>query len=350
LEETMHLRSFAPAIAILAAAWGGTGTAGAAPPLAAAERQLAQEGFAVALASTILQSQLEIIGATLSQQKNACAGFLGGGSAKLIEMTQMKSEVESVVNLYYDAHCAKLFIAADLHRTTTRSFKLPANIAATYTGPNGDKLGTLSLEETVVISGKGVHFVAIGGFVPARGGAAVSLGLICSVPPGSKTEIAQHCQVGIAQDFPALGLALASITPVLRIVHVAGNSYTVSFTGSGSLVSAETGKLSIVTGSSKKLGIMGASEADGTTRLAGSAAEYALFPPMPTGWTVTDKAAGARFSIQVASDTLRNSIGNITKISNRMPLASFAVDKSGTGTIDYSDGSRAAVTAWILSD
>jgi hypothetical protein len=346
----MHLRSLAPAMTILAAACGYAATAGAAPAPAAAERLLAQEGLAVALASTMLLSQLEIILATLSQPKNACADFLGGGSAKLIEVTRKKSEVESVVDLYYDAHCAKPFITADLHLTSTHSFKLPANITATYTGPNGSKLGTLSLDETFVISDKGVRFVATGSFVPATGGAAVSLGLICSVPPGSKTAIAQHCQVGIAQDFPALKLALASITPIQRVVQVAGNTYTVSFTGSGSLVMGEVGKLSIIAASPKHLGIMGASEADGTTRLAGTAAEYALFPPMPTGWTVTDKAAGAKFSIHVASDTLRNSVGTITKIAKGTPLASFAVDQSGTGTIDYSDGTRAAVTAWILSD
>jgi hypothetical protein len=33
-----------------------------------------------------------------------------------------------------------------------------------------------------------------------------------------------------------------------------------------------------------------------------------------------------------------------------MPLASFTVDQSGTGTIDYSDGTSAAITAWTLSD
>jgi hypothetical protein len=285
----------------------------------------------------------------VSQQK-ACSGLPGGGSAKLIEATPKKSQIEGVVDLYYDSHCTKRFIAADVGLIFNHhSLKLPATVTAAYAGPTGGKLGTMTLDDTIVISGKAVRLTAIGSFVPAKGRAAVSLGLICNTPAGSKTEIAQHCQVGVAQDFPALKLALASITPVQRVVHVAGNSYTVTFTGSGSLVSGAIGGLSVVAASPNKLGILGASEADGRARLAGSA-EYGLFPPMPAGWTVTDKAAGTRFSINVASDTLRNWVGSITKISNRTPLATFSVDQSGTGTISYSDGSRAAVTAWMLSD
>ena len=55
------------------------------------------------------------------------------------------------------------------------------------------------------------------------------------------------------------------------------------------------------------------------------------------------------FTINVASNTVRNLIGTITRISTGAVLASLALDQSGTGTITYSDGTVAAVTSWTLA-
>ncbi len=40
----------------------------------------------------------------------------------------------------------------------------------------------------------------------------------------------------------------------------------------------------------------------------------------------------------------------VTAISTGANLATLGVDQSGTGTIDYADGTKAAITSWLLAD
>jgi hypothetical protein len=86
-----------------------------------------------------------------------------------------------------------------------------------------------------------------------------------------------------------------------------------------------------------------------TTIATGRAETYSLFPPTPTGWTVTDAGNDLRFAINVVSSTARNSAATITRISTGVTLATANLDQSGTGTITYSDGTSSSVTSWVIA-
>jgi hypothetical protein len=57
-----------------------------------------------------------------------------------------------------------------------------------------------------------------------------------------------------------------------------------------------------------------------------------------------------KFSLDVASNTVRNSVGRITQLSTGAVLATIAVDQSGTGTVTWSDGGTAAITSWTFAN
>jgi hypothetical protein len=82
----------------------------------------------------------------------------------------------------------------------------------------------------------------------------------------------------------------------------------------------------------------------------GGAADFVLFPPTPTGWTLTDSAHDEQVQISVIDNTIRNSTLTIKQISKGITLATGAVDQSGTGTITYSDGTTAAIANWTLAN
>jgi hypothetical protein len=57
-----------------------------------------------------------------------------------------------------------------------------------------------------------------------------------------------------------------------------------------------------------------------------------------------------KFQISVADDTTRTLTGNITQISTGTVLDTITLDRSGSGSITYSDGSVATVTNWLLGE
>jgi hypothetical protein len=88
----------------------------------------------------------------------------------------------------------------------------------------------------------------------------------------------------------------------------------------------------------------------GTATFAGYAGDLVVFVPTPTGWTATDTAHDQRFQIALGNDTTRILKGSITRISTGATLATFTLDRSGSGTITYSDASGAPVTNWLPAD
>jgi hypothetical protein len=338
----MHVKWLIAIIAVLVAtAWGGK-TASAASSVLVEERLLAQQGLWFAFASTALQSQMDVVSYAESGA-TTCLLLNGGVSAKLVSTTMHGSETKSVVDLYYDTKCKKLFLDAQTEIGGTS----PVKATATYFGPTGDKLGALTLSGMITESG----VVGIGSFLPAKKGAVpIGVGLACNErpPTGSKTVIT--CDGGIAQNFPTLNLALGSIATLTLTAEAHRFYASLTFTGSGSLATGDLDKLSVVETSPTTIAIRGAAGAESASTLEGSEAQFALFPPTPTDWTVADKTYHAEFSIHLVSDATQDWTGSITLTSSGMPLATFAVDQSGTGKIDYSDGSEAAITAWTLAD
>jgi hypothetical protein len=321
------------------------------------QRVLTQEGLAIALASTVLQSQLNIL-ATALTDSTGCDVLTGNsGSEKLISYKLInKDEVKAAVGVYFDEKCKKPYIIAQA-KVTADTKTLTYNVIETakYTGPTGFTLGNLTVNESAFLNKKETSITGVTGlgtFVPANGAVHVDLGLECAFSDLTKKPPPPFpCSGGIAQNFTKLKEALASVTPLTLTLAPSGKNFSVSFAGSKSdMVTGALHALSITAPTDSSLGIGGKQEKYGSAVTKGSAAKYSLFPPKPTSWSVTDKPNDTMFAIAVTSDSTRDSRGEVTKISTGKMLASFAVDQSGTGSITYSDGSSATITSWLLSD
>jgi hypothetical protein len=176
----------------------------------------------------------------------------------------------------------------------------------------------------------------------------VQLGLSCDVNPGAYNI---PCEGAVAQDLPALDLAIGAVTSLILNIgtDASGAATGVSFSGGGSPVTGPIGSLTLANPSPASLVIQGGTPY-GSTTATGSAAGFSLFPPTPTGWSITDAAHDEQFQISVIDDTTRSSNITITQVSTGNTLATGSVDQSGTGTVTYSDGTTAAITAWTLAD
>jgi hypothetical protein len=302
------------------------------------ERALAQTGLAIGMASIVLQSQLNIAFAIV-ERITYCDSLPGGGSVRMAA-----SGTETVVSVYYDSQCTKPYIVTGPStKETIISDALSITETATYYGLSGTKIGTLNLNETALIGEVGWTVYGLGGFTPASGSAPpVQLGLYCSLTAGTSL-----CAGGIAQDFPALGIAIGGVTPLT--LAVSDLNSPVSFSGGGSVVTGPIGSLTLTSPSPTSLVIQGGT-AYATTTASGSAASFALFPPTPTSWTLTDSAHDQQFQISVVDNTTRNLTMTITQLSTGASLATGSLDQSGSGTITWSDGTTAAITNWTLAD
>jgi hypothetical protein len=127
------------------------------------------------------------------------------------------------------------------------------------------------------------------------------------------------------------------------------DSKTLTFSGSGSMVTGTMGQLVLTNPSGSSFVFQGGT-LYATTTASGSAGALELFPPTPTSWTLTDAAHDQKILISVIDDTSRSSSVTITQVSTGRALATGTVDQSGTGTITYSDRSVAAITSWTLAD
>ncbi|MGA2434193.1 MAG: hypothetical protein ABSG25_02805, partial [Bryobacteraceae bacterium] len=146
---------------------------------------------------------------------------------------------------------------------------------------------------------------------------------------------------------PALNLAIGSVTG-LTLNEGTGTS-NLTFTGSGSTYTGPLGSLTLTNPTADTFSVP-AGTAYSSISASGGAGAFALFPPTPTAWTLTDSAHDEQFQISVIDNTTRNLTLTIKQLSTGATLATGAVDQSGTGSITYSDQSGAAITSWTLAD
>jgi hypothetical protein len=309
-------------------------------PLSVTERELAQTGLAIGLASTVLQSQFEVFYAMLGQAPS-CTEIAGGGSV-------MSGASPTQVTVYFDNGCTKPYISTG-PSTTLNGNGNEATISeiATYYGLNGDAVGTIKLNETVEDNNSSINLYGLGIFTPSSGAQTpVQLGVYC-VLSDSTTD---PCAGGIAQDFPALGLAIGAVTPLTLTVNLNGVTDPVQFTGGGTAVTGPLRSLTLMNPNPPtSLEIQGGTDY-ATTTASGGAGAFELFPPTPTSWTLTDSAHDEEFQITLASDTTRVLNITIIQVSTKATLATGRIDQSGFGSITYSDGTAATITNWTLSD
>jgi len=335
-----------------------TCTTTAPPTSLVAEHALAQTGLSIALASNVLQSQLYVMFDT-DTQSMPCTALNGGGSVGTgaTATASYGGNPAYPVTIYYDAKCTQPYIAAVITALNgTGDGNGTIVETATYYGLNGTVIGTMNLNvtiaETIVdnnIGGMSVY--GLGGFTPAGGQRTpVQLGLACTITSLSGAQNVP-CEGAVAQDFPALGMAIGGLTHISLNIATSGQggAGAVSFTGGGSSVTGPMGSLTLMNPSSSSFTIPGGT-AFGSTTTSGGAAAFALFPPTPTSWTLTDTTHDQTIQISVIDNTSRNSSITIKQVSTGTTLATGTVDHSGTGSITYSDGSNAAITSWTLAD
>jgi hypothetical protein len=306
---------------------------------AIAERALTQAGLGVGLASTVLESQLQILLAIL-EEKGSCTTLPGGGSVGT-------DYTFTTATVYYDSFCTHPYIVANPITTTTGNNAITITETATYHGANGAVIGSLPLQETAVIATDSETVHGTGLFTPAGGSQTpVQLGLYCTFNPSMQ----EPCGGGVVQDFPDLGIAIG-VVPTLTL-DMSGQSLNspVTFTGGGSPVTGPLGSLTLTNPQPTSLGIQGGTIFS-SLGITGGAAGLDLFPPTPTGWTVTDSEHDEQLQIAVVQgETSRSLTLTITRVSTGETLATGVLDQSGSGTIAYSDGTTPAITNWTLAD
>jgi hypothetical protein len=312
------------------------------------QRVLAQQGLAIALASTVLQSQLSVLVTLAEGGDNSCEPYDQGGSYR---MASSPGALPAQVNIYFDAACARPYMVETVTGFTADenagNFHLVAS--ADYTSPAGTALGTITFDESannISVDSSGRLYGTLNGlgaFTSTSGTSHANLGLNCDFR--AMMQSVALCQGGIMQNFAALNIASGSVSTLGLDSTITG---AIVFTGQSVLTTGALSALTLTAPSTLSMVVQGGN-AYGTTVASGSAANFSLFPPTPTGWTVADSAHDQVFAISVVDNTVRNLTGTIKQISTGTTLAAFALDQSGTGTITYSDGSTAPVSSWILS-
>lgn len=308
------------------------------------QRMLAQQGLAVAQASTVLQSQIAVM-LTARNPSQPCQIAQDGSSYR---KTGGGSTPPMDVSIYYDDACTRPYMQEHVTVFTTDAGLSHIVALATYLGPTGTTLGTVAFDEYANLGLSGSYIVGsiygLGTFTPVNGAPIVSLGLNCMLNANAPLP----CQGGIVQNLPALGKSIGSVTSIVVTPPDTSGAGPVTFAGTSVLTTGSLGSLTLTAPQPLSLVVQGGTPY-GASSATGGEGSFSLFPPMPTGWTVSDAAHDQTFTISVVSNAVRNLVGTITQISTGTVLASIAVDQSGTGTITYSDGTVAAVTNWTLA-
>jgi hypothetical protein len=312
-------------------------------------RIVAQQGLAIALASNVLQSQVTVL-TDATEGGSGCIPMTAGiGSSKTLRRVASGDVTTSMITIYYDGTCTHPYIEANARMVSTGETDAITESAA-YLGTSGAALGTLRVTEDAVISGSKLSVHGTGTFAPHDGAPTVNLGLSCAIPSGSDVPPPFVCEGGIAQTFPKLGVSLGSVTPITLTLKAGGtNQYVVNFASSRSIMERDApGALSIGTTANSELQVTGGGTAFTSDTTTGTAGRFALFPPTPTGWTITDRATKVIFAISVLNNSSRQLRGIVTTSSGKN-LAKLNVDRSGTGSITYLHGATDAITNWLLS-
>ena len=226
--------------------------------------------------------------------------------------------------------------------TDGKNWKMPS--AYVYTGAQNDLNG-------VVWSPQKKLYVGVGN----EGTIVTSSDLQTWTLRTSNTTFDLKSVVWSGTQFVAIGSANSAVTSPDGINWTARNTLPgygalLSFASpSSSVVSGPLGGLQMTAPTTQTLAITGGT-AYGAAAFKGYAGDLVVFVPTPTGWTATDAGHDQKFEIALGDNTKRIFSGGITQISTGKALSTFTVDRSGTGSVAYSDGSKAAIVNWLPAD
>jgi hypothetical protein len=324
----------------------------ASPPEAAvssivAQHAIAQQGLSLGLAAALAQGQIAVMEAPVQIKK--CHRIGGGGSIKTLQGVRKGRDSRLTVEVYYDNTCHDRYINARVVAHKLSASLLTARVVATNYGLNGHPLGKLALSERIVV-GTGKFDMSAGGTFTPAGSSAVDVGINCDIldlrvvgPTGKDV-----CRVGIAQNLPAAGGDLASVTPITVAVRrstpkstfVANNAQMAKGRARALGISVPNGHSPTITGTKKPIG---------TASGHGTYAVFSMFQKGPTSWVSTDRKNNVRFAISLSrgAKTLH---GTIKALGSSAKLATLSVDISGTGSITYSNHKTAAIKSWVLTN
>jgi hypothetical protein len=341
------------------------------------QRILAQQGLSIGLATIILESQVEAFVGLEFYNVGDCNKIPGGGGFQIVSRSFNAKGFAGHVKIFFDDGCNALYLDETLNFTlvsiTPTTYSFPATIGV-YSKA-GAKVATLSL--TAMLSTPTAISVKLAGIAtlsPTNRLPAVQIGLTCEIPfsnpgpttvadaifhsvfivrpsqlPVTTTDI--DCVEGIAQNFPIIGMATASVTPMtLHLIDHGTGIIKVTFsqTSPGKLSTGAIDALSVAINKNGKVLINGVSPPYGFDTFGGEAANFVLFPPKPTLWDITDSEHNAKFSIALDSNTTRTLTGKIAPLAGGTALAAINVDQSGSGFIIYSNGLKAAISGWAV--
>jgi len=315
-----------------------TGPLASSSPNIIAEHVLAQTGLSASgMAVSVLETQLPIF-YTLLGNITSCTALPGGSSI----------QPGTPITVYYDSGCTRPYISANAQLTKTGARTGYINETATYYGLDGTVIGSLSLRENGQVNSSTSALVyGTGVFIPAGGAQTpVQVGMYCTFSSGMQ----EPCGGAIAQDFPALGMAIGAVPAITADIAARETAPPATFTGTASPVTGPLGSLTLANASPTSIDIVGGTPFASLT-VTGSVSGMELFSPPPTAWTVTDSAHDQQLQITaVQTTTSLSTTLTINQISTGATLATGTVDESGSGTIWYSDGTTSAITNWTLAD
>lgn len=331
-----------------------------------AEHAIAQQGFAIALASNVLQSHVLYVDEVLNGGQD---GIWSGACDALDDMDVHSGGVKATaspptseqgfpplvhIEIFYDGLCAARYMVADVALTSSGTEDAPtfsvSNLSTHYLAADGvTPLASLITTASVTLPTDGSLLLHGLGHLVGSAGSNVSadLGLVCGATGGAQ---ALPCAGGIVQDFSALAVAIGSVTPLS--LHSAPDdsllfeSVTPAAFSSGAPGSLLVGYLDTT---DQALTINGGTTF-GSDEVSGQVATFSLLPPPPTGWTSIDNAHDLRFDISVTSASTRSLDMTIKRISTGATQASGHLDQSGSGLITFSDGSSVTVRSWVMGD
>ncbi len=327
-----------------------------------AEHAIAQQGLAIALASNVLQSHLlyvsTALGAGPAPDFQGTCGPLDSadnhsGGVEAVAPTPPPGTIPPVVHitLFYDGICTRKYMVADVavHDAGSGTYSVTNLLTQYYATDGTTPLVQLTSTASATLTQTSLSLHGLGTLVgPAGHGVGASLGLVCASGTVTNTLL---CAGGVVQDFPALNAALGSVSPLTLILSQTDSSLTFASTTAAAFRSGAPGSLSLsyMDATDSALAISGGT-LYGSNQVTGAAAQFSLFPPPPTGWSSDDTAHDAHFQIAVIDATTRNLALAVTRLSNGAARASANLDQSGSGTISFSDASRAEVRGWVISD
>ena len=343
--DAVHGRVYTNAVVTIAriVSVGGSGS----DPTLVITHAHAQTALGFGLAQVVLQSQLVIV-AELTGELLGCGVLKSGGSA----MAGTGSPPTSAT-IYFDSACRQPFMVADGTLTVSDDGNLiTVPEAVSFYSATGTHVGDLMLNVSLgePTSTAPITLDSLGVYTPTTGiRSPVQFGLDCLIPGNIATVPgAVACDVGVVQDFPSLGMAFGSVSP-LKFTAPALNSGGMSGFGDSNtpIQQGPPGSLSLTAPGGTSLAISGGAPWSNFYG-EGTLGDYALFPPAPTYWDVTDYLTARDFIVGLATSPATGYALSEGKPFTTTILVSGATDQSGTGSITWTDGSVSAVNSWTL--